>query len=415
MGRVNKAIRNPGLRMSTHAEAVSRESLLRWRGIGPMYLWMLVGNRFPGMKTIVVKIGGSTLTRDGVADEGYLGGVARQVAILRDEGTRVVIVTSGAIRVGLGLIGRGDAVRLAEKQAAAAIGQSLVMRAYRRAFAAHEMHVAQLLLTRSDIAERRSFLNARHTMTQLFKWNVVPIVNENDTVATEEIRFGDNDTLAALSALVAEAETVILLSDVDGFYLPGEAMPLSRVERISGEIEAAAGGAGTRGGTGGMKTKIEAARIATEAGIDLCIASGRAADVVLRLARDEALGTRFVGRRTSKGGSMSGRKRWIAYGRAPQGVLTLHERARAALQGGASLLPVGVVDVEGDFDVNALVSLRDENGEIGRGLCRFSAADLKRIAGLHSSQIASVLGRAAGEEAIRRDDLILRQHGQSTP
>ncbi len=361
------------------------------------------------MKTIVVKIGGSTLTRDGVADEEYLGGVARQVASLRDEGTRVVIVTSGAIRIGQHLIGQSEAHRLAEKQAAAAIGQSLVMRAYRRAFASHEMHVAQLLLTRSDVAERRRFLNARHTMTQLFRWNVVPIVNENDTVATEEIRFGDNDTLAALSALVAEAEAVILLSDVDGFYLPGQTRPLARVERISDEIEAAAGGTGTRGGTGGMKTKIEAARIATQAGVDLCIASGRAPDVILRLARDEALGTRFVAQRTAQGRSMRGRKRWIAYGRAPQGVLVLHPRARTALEGGASLLPVGILSVEGEFEANALVSLRDEGGEIGRGLCRFSSTELNRIAGLHSSQIAFVLGRAAGEEAVRRDDLTLQQ------
>lgn len=361
------------------------------------------------MKTIVVKIGGSTLTRQGVVDEEYLGGVARQVATLREAGTRVVIVTSGAIRVGLHLIGRSEANRLAEKQAAAAIGQSLVMRAYRRAFAAHEMHVAQLLLTRSDVAERRRFLNARHTMTQLFKWNVVPIVNENDTVATEEIRFGDNDTLAALSALVAEAQLVILLSDVDGFYLPGENQPLSRIERISPEIEAAAGGAGTAGGTGGMKTKIEAARIATEAGVDLCIASGRATNVIARLARGESVGSRFVAQRTAKGRSMPGRKRWIAYGRAPQGVLTLHPKARAALERGASLLPVGVLDVEGEFAANALVALRDEHGEIGRGLCRFSSVDLSRIAGLHSSRIESVLGRVAGEEAIRRDDLTLQQ------
>jgi glutamate 5-kinase len=355
------------------------------------------------MKTIVVKIGTSTITREGVVDEEYIAGLARQVAALREEGCRVVIVTSGAIRIGLDTMGRERAMRLAEKQAAAAVGQSLLMRAYRRSFNRVDMHVAQLLLTRSDVADRRRFLNARHTMTQLFKWGVVPIVNENDTVATEEIRFGDNDMLAALAALVAEAEMVILLSDIDGFYMPGSQGPVPRIERISAEVEAAAGGAGSVGGTGGMRTKIEAARVATRAGIDLVIAHGRAADIVRRAARGEAVGTRFAAR-----APLRGRKRWIAYGRPPQGTLILNDCARAALMDkGSSLLPVGIVGVEGDFEPGALVTVRDSHGEFGRGLSNYSAADLRRIAGLHSSRIASVLGRADSTEAIHRDNLTL--------
>lgn len=355
------------------------------------------------MKRLVVKIGTSTITREGAIDEAYLAELARQVDNLREKGWQVVIVTSGSIRTGLDTIGRERAVRLAEKQAAAAIGQSLLMRSYRRAFGNVDLHVAQLLLTRADIADRNRFLNARHTMTQLFKWGVVPVVNENDTVATEEIRFGDNDTLASLTALVAEARLVLLLSDIDGFYLPGEKKPVTCIERITPEIEAAAGGAGSKGGTGGMRTKIEAARVATQAGIELVIAHGRAEKIVERVAQGEAVGTRFMAR-----AALRGRKRWIAFGRHTQGSLVLNDCARAALvDKGSSLLPVGIVNVEGNFDAGALVTLRDSHGEYGRGLTNYAADELRRIAGLHSSQIASVLGRADYAEAIHRDNLSL--------
>lgn len=355
------------------------------------------------MRSLIVKLGTSTVTRDGVIDEGYLAELARQIATLRAEGWQVVIVTSGSIRAGLDCIGRERAVRLPEKQAAAAIGQSLLMRAYRRTFAEHELHVAQLLLTRSDIADRQRFLNARNTVTQLFKWGVVPVVNENDTVATEEIRFGDNDTLASLTALLAEAQLVLLLSDVPGFYMPGTKVAVPRIEKITPEIEAAAGGAGTRSGTGGMRTKVEAARIATQAGIDLVIAHGREPDVVLRVARGEQLGTRFAAR-----AALGGRKRWIAFGRHTQGALILNDCARPALvEKGSSLLPVGIVGVEGEFGAGALVALRDSAGEYGRGLTNYAAEELRQIAGLHSSEIAGVLGRADFVEAIHRDNLSL--------
>lgn len=355
------------------------------------------------MKTIVVKIGTSTLVRDGAVDETYIAHLAQQVARLHEKGTRVVIVTSGAVRIGLDTMKRERAVRLPEKQAAAAVGQSLLMRAYRRAFNQENLHVAQLLLTRSDISDRRRFLNARHTMTQLFEWGVVPIVNENDTVAVEEIRFGDNDTLAALTALVAEAELCLLLSDIDGFYLPNNSQPETQIERITSAIEEAAGGAGSLGGTGGMRTKIEAARIAMHAGIELVIAHGRAENIVQRVAEEEAIGTHFLPR-----AGLRGRKRWIAFGRHTQGTLLLNDRARAALiEKGSSLLPVGIIEVQGQFESGALVSLRDSNGEYARGLANYSAEDLRRIAGLHTSQIAATLGRADFKEAIHRDNLTL--------
>jgi glutamate 5-kinase len=355
------------------------------------------------MKTLVVKIGTSTLVKKGVVEESYIAGLARQVAQLREDGTRVVIVSSGAVRLGLDTIGRERATRLPEKQAAAAVGQSLLMRAYRRAFNEENLHVAQLLLTRSDISDRRRFLNARHTMCQLFEWGVVPIVNENDTVAVEEIRFGDNDTLAALTALVAEAEQCLLLSDIDGFYLPGEKKPMARIEKITKEIEEAAGGAGSIGGTGGMRTKIEAARIAMQAGIELVIAHGREREIVRRVAQGENIGTHFLPR-----AGLRGRKRWIAFGRSAQGALLLNDRAREALlEKGSSLLPIGIIEVQGNFDSGALVSVRDSRGEYARGLTNYSADDLRRIAGQHTSEIAATLGRADFKEAIHRDNLTL--------
>ena len=355
------------------------------------------------MKTLVVKIGTSTLVRDGEISASFIADLARQSALLRGEGWRVAIVSSGAVRAGLNTIGRARAANLAEKQAAAAIGQSLLMREYRVAFGAHGLHVAQLLLTRADTADRRRFLNARHTFEQLFEWDVVPIVNENDTVSTEEIRVGDNDTLAALTALVAQADRVLLLSDVDGFYLPNQSAPEADIAEITPQIVAAAGGAGSIGGTGGMKTKLEAARIATDAGIELVIASGRAENMVLRVARGEAIGTRF---RAPK--RLNARKSWIAHGRAIEGTLVLNPRARAALvERGASLLPIGIERVEGEFGAGALVCFRDETGEIGRGLCAFSSADLGLITGHKSNEASAILGRDVPSAAVHRDNLSL--------
>ncbi len=355
------------------------------------------------MKTLVVKIGTSTLVRDGEISQSFIADLARQIAVLRGEDWRVAVVSSGAVRAGLDVIGRDKANNLAEKQAAAAIGQSLLMREYRVALAPHDLHVAQILLTRADVSDRRRFLNARHTFEQLFAWDVVPIVNENDSVSTEEIRVGDNDTLAALTALVAQADKVLLLSDVDGFYLPGNSAPESEIPEITPAIIAAAGGAGSIGATGGMKTKLDAARIATDAGVELIIASGRAPDVAVRVAREEQIGTRFTAPKR-----LNARKSWIAHGRAIEGTLILNSNARAALvERGASLLPIGIERVEGEFAAGALVRVRDEIGEIGRGLCAFSSADLTLIAGRKTGEISEVLGRDAATSVVHRDNLSL--------
>ncbi len=366
----------------------------------PLCVFSVFSVALKTMKTLVIKIGTSTLVRGGELNAAFLGDLALQIATLRGENWRAVIVTSGAVRVGLNVIGRARAANLAEKQAAAAIGQSLLMDAYRRAFAPHDLPVAQLLLTRADTADRRRFLNARHTFEQLFAWGAVPIVNENDTVATEEIKVGDNDTLAALAALVCEADRVLLLSDVEGFYLPGESKPVERIEQITPQIEAAAGGAGTLGGTGGMRTKLEAARIATRAGIELVIASGKQSEIALKVARGESFGTRF-----SAPTRLRSRKSWIADGHRVEGILHLNGRARAALvERGSSLLPVGIERVEGEFSSGALVLARDESGEIGRGLTRFSSSELKLLSGKKSGEIGAILGREAAPAAIHRDD-----------
>lgn len=360
------------------------------------------------MKTLVVKLGTSTLVRDGAIDEVYIASLATQVAQLREEGWQTVIVSSGAVRAGLNVIGLEKASTLPEKQAAAAVGQSMLMRAYRKTFSELGLHVAQLLLTRADTADRRRFLNARHTMNQLFAWGVVPIVNENDTVATDEIRVGDNDTLAALTALVAEADCVLLLSDIDGFYMPGHEGPVPRIEKIDESIEAAAGGAGSIGGTGGMRTKIEAARIATQAGTDMVIAHGREPEVLLKVARGIGAGDLKIGTRFMPSANLRSRKSWIAYGRRVEGIIGLNDCARAALvDKGSSLLPIGIVEVEGSFQPGALVLVKDSRGEIGRGLANFSAEDLRLIAGRHSSEINTILGKESAKEAIHRDNLSL--------
>lgn len=357
------------------------------------------------MRTLVVKIGTSTLVRNSTVDEAYIADVARQVNELRADHWRVVIVSSGAVRAGLDAIGRERATRLQEKQAAAAIGQNLMMRAYRRAFNAYDTPIAQILLTRSDLADRRRFVNTRRTFLQLFGWGVVPIVNENDTVSTEEIRVGDNDMLAALTAFVAEADKVLLLSDIDGFYMPGESKPLAQVQAITAEIEAAAGGAGSIGGTGGMRTKIEAARAATQSGIELVIARGREENIITRVANQEQVGTCFLTQ-----SSLRSRKRWVAYGRHTQGILMMKPDARAPLtQRGSSLLPIGIQEVQGDFEQGALVSVCDEAGQYARGLTNFSSDELRLIAGKHTSEIHKILGRDDLKEAIHRDNLILAE------
>jgi glutamate 5-kinase len=371
-----------------------------------------------GVRRIVVKVGTSTLTdAGGHIDAPYIHGLARQLVAQRAAGRDVLLVTSGAIRVGRDrletaggpLSAKPNSTPLPIKQACAAVGQGLLMHTYTDAFAAHNVPVAQVLLTRDDLSDRRRFLNARNTLLAALDLGVVPIINENDTVAVDEIKFGDNDTLAARVAVVVEADLLLLLSDVDGLYTapPGTddaATMIATVDRIDAGIEALAGGAGSDGATGGMRTKIEAARIATRSGIRTVIAHGEHSDAIALAVADKPAGTVFLPETVK----LRGRKRWILAGSRARGYVTVNECAVPALAGGASLLAVGITAVEGAFDAGDLIEVRDAAGtRIARGLTNYSADDVHAILGLHSDRIEAVLGHKPYDEVIHRDNLAM--------
>ena len=367
-------------------------------------------------KRVVIKVGSSLLVdwETGKADAAWLAGLARDCATLRARGCEVLIVSSGSIPLGrrrLGLM-KKKALSLEEKQAAAAAGQSLLMRAWEEALEPHRIHVAQVLLTRDDTETRRRWLNARATVGALLNLAAVPVVNENDTVATEEIRYGDNDRLAARVAQMIGADLLVLLSDIDGLYTadprsnPGAAhIPL--VSEIGEEIEAMGGGANASAGvgTGGMATKIAAARIAQGAGCATLITFGRReSQGPLEAVAAGARATLFEPHATPA----AAYKQWIAGALAPQGALTVDAGAAAALRAGKSLLPAGVRGVEGQFDRGDAVLVRDEAGrEIARGLAAYSAEAARTIQGRRSDAIESLLGYAGRGVLIHRDDLVL--------
>ncbi len=362
-------------------------------------------------RRLVVKIGSALLVDEDSGDirRNWLDGLADDVAALKSRGVEVMIVSSGAIAVGrrhLGLAQRS--LKLEEKQAAAATGQIRLAHAYQETLARHGITVAQVLLTPEDTEERRRHLNARSTVAQLLKLGAVPVFNENDTVATEEIRFGDNDRLAARVAQMASADTLVLLSDIDGLYTAdprrdAEAKRLDEVREITPAIEAMAGAAGTAYASGGMVTKLAAAKIALAAGCRMAIARGTIANPLATLDRGAAC-TWFV----PSTGPKTARKRWIAGSLRPVGWLTVDDGALAALARGKSLLPAGVRAVAGDFQRGDPVVVRSAEGrEIARGLSAYSAADVRQIMGHKSADIARILGYRGRDEVIHRDDLVL--------
>jgi glutamate 5-kinase len=367
------------------------------------------------MGALVVKVGTSSLTdpESGGLRLSVLGGLAEVLTGLRRAGRPVVLVTSGAVGVGctrLGLKERPTAVAM--KQAAAAVGQGLLMSMYDRLFGALGQPVAQVLLTREDLVSRVRYLNARQTLLELLRLEVIPIVNENDTVATEELRFGDNDGLSALVASLIDAEWLVLLTDVAGLYSANphtdpEAVLLTEVREITDDLVQAAGGSG-RWGTGGMASKLEAARVATAAGTATAITCGSEPRNILRVLKGETVGTRFVPQERTPL-----RKRWIAYGMVPRGALHLDGGAvRALREGGKSLLPAGITAVEGQFEMGTLVRLCDPEGnEFARGLVNYSSGELQKIRGHRSADIASVLslddGVPTAPTVVHRDNLQL--------
>jgi glutamate 5-kinase len=369
-------------------------------------------------RRLVVKIGSSLLVGDGgEVRRFWLGTLAEDVARCRTRGQEAILVSSGAIAVGrrhLGLV--GDRMRLEEKQAAAATGQIRLAHAYQEALARHGITVAQILLTLDDTEERRRHLNARATFAQLLALGAVPVVNENDTVATSEIRFGDNDRLAARVAQMASADMLVLLSDVDGLYTgdprrDAAARHVPVVRELGPEIEAMAGEAAPGYSSGGMVTKLAAARIAMNAGCHMLIARGMPGGAGLPpgpLAAIEAGGRASLF--LPHGEPLSARKAWIAGFLNLSGALIVDDGAVGALRSGKSLLPAGIVAVEGIFERGDPVIVRDRGGiEAGRGLSAYSSADIGRIAGHKSDEIAGILGYRGRDEIIHRDDLVVAE------
>jgi len=367
-------------------------------------------------RRIVVKIGSGVLAdAAGGLDRGRIEALVADVATLRAGGRSVVVVTSGAVAAGVARLGLAQRPRIIpHKQAAAAVGQIGVMAAYEAAFGARGLRVAQILLTRDDLANRRRYLNAKHAMMALLEWGVVPVVNENDTVVVEEIKLGDNDNLSALTATLVEADLLVILSDVAGLYtrdprLHADAVRVPLVTAVTPAIEAMAGESRGHLGTGGMATKLAAAKQASASGIPTIIADGRAPGTlaaVLDPARAEGTLVLPVADRLAR------RKHWIAYTLKPGGALVVDEGARRAILGaGRSLLPSGLREVQGSFGVGACVRCLGPDGvEFARGLVSYSAAELDRIKGRHSRDIEGLLGYKVSDEIVHRDDLALDVH-----
>jgi glutamate 5-kinase len=368
--------------------------------------------RVSAFRRIVVKVGSSLLvdSRTGRLDRAWLDSLVADLKALAEAGRDVIVVSSGAIALGRGRLGLPRRpLKLEEAQAAAAVGQVALARAWAESLQAADLTAAQVLLTLGDTEERRRYLNARATLAMLLRLKAVPVINENDTVATTEIRYGDNDRLAARVAAMIGADGLVLLSDVDGLYTApptkGDAEFLDEVAAITPEIEAMAGSAGSDLSRGGMKTKVEAGKIATAAGATMVIASGRRPHPLAAIDAG-ARATWFAPQATPA----SARKAWIAGHLEPRGSLTVDEGALVALKSGKSLLPAGIVKVGGDFARgDAVVILSAAGAEIGRGLVAFDFDEARRIAGCKTSEIEAILGYPGRAAMIHRDDMVLRE------
>lgn len=363
-------------------------------------------------QTIVVKVGTSTLThKNGKLNLEQFERLVRQLSDLRNQGKDVVLVSSGAIGAGMGKLNLEERPKtIPEKQAVAAVGQGILLHIYEKMFAEYGQATAQLLLTKADLEHRQRFLNARNTLLTLLKLGVIPIVNENDTVAFEEIKFGDNDTLAALVGTLIDADLVILLTDIDGFYdsdprKNAQAQRISVVEAIDESVEGKAGSVGSKFGSGGMATKISAAGIAVNAGIPLMIAHGAAEHIIRRLTSGEDVGTLFLPKEMKP----HLRKKWIAFGSHVDGSITVDDGAKDVLiHKGKSLLPSGITDVSGDFSAGDVVRILDSGGRVfAHGISNYNAGELKQIKGKKSREIGMILGYKDFDEAIHRDNLSL--------
>lgn len=361
---------------------------------------------------IVVKVGTSTLThKNGKLNLEQIERLVRQLSDLHNQSKEIVLVSSGAIGAGMGKLNLEERPKtIPEKQAVAAVGQGILLHIYEKMFSEYGQTTAQLLLTKADLEHRQRFLNARNTLLTLLRLGVIPIVNENDTVAFEEIKFGDNDTLAALVGTLIDADLVILLTDIDGFYdgdprKNSDAKRISVVETIDARIVSLAGSVGSKLGSGGMATKISAAGIAVNAGIPLMIAHGAEPGVIRRLIGGEDIGSLFLPIEMKP----HLRKKWIAFGSHVNGIVQVDDGAKEALlHKGKSLLPGGVVAVEGKFAAGDVITLMDVHGkEFARGITNYSWEELNKIKGRKTKEICPILGYKDFDEVIHRDNLTL--------
>ena len=364
------------------------------------------------VKRIVIKIGSRVLTdSDGALDTAVIGRICDEIAFLRKRGLEVVVVSSGAIAAGrseLGLIGKPRTIP--HKQAAAAVGQTRLMNVYEKSLAANNLKVAQVLLTSEDLGSRQRFLNARATLDALLGFGIIPIINENDTVVVDEIKFGDNDNLSALVTNVAEAHLLLILTDIEGFYSADpithpDATLIPLVKGITREVERAAGGSGSTVGTGGMATKVAAAKKAGKNGVATIMVSGKLNGIIIDALQGKEVGTLFL----PPGTGINRRKHWIAYTLKPSGKIIVDEGARnALLKKGKSLLPSGVVRVEGKFERGACIRLCGLDGvEFARGLSDYSSGESTRLVGCKSAEIERILGYHYGDVVVHRDNLVI--------
>ncbi|WP_089611702.1 glutamate 5-kinase [Dehalobacterium formicoaceticum] len=364
-------------------------------------------------KRIVVKVGSTTLTcSTGKMDLDLIDKLARKLTNAEHQGKEVILVTSGAVGVGRDKLGMCKKPKsIPEKQAAAAVGQGLLLHMYEKMFSEYGQTIAQILLTKGDIARRRSYINARNTLHTLLTMGIIPIINENDTVAWEEIRFGDNDTLAAMVAGLVDADLLIILSDIDGLYTGNpktcpDAQLIPLIREITPEIEALAGGAGSQLGSGGMQTKIQAARIAGNSGIPTVITQGKDLTLFDDILEGREVGTLFL----PKEYKLHHRKRWIAYGAEIRGVLLVDQGAREAIcTGGKSLLPIGVVGVEGHFEPGDIVSIQTaDHQELARGIVDYDGENVRKIMGHQSQDIEGILGFKDYDYIVHRNNMVLK-------
>ena len=363
-------------------------------------------NLIKNVKRIVVKVGSSSVTDKGVISTRKISAIVSDLAGLVDRGYQVVLVTSGAISTGAGRLGKSvKTLTIPEKQACAAVGQTILMNEYRNKFNRKGLKVGQILLTEDDVRHRTRFINARHTLEALLDLGIIPIVNENDSVAVTEIKFGDNDMLSAHVTSLINADLLILLSDVDGFFMNlDDPEPVEEIYHINDKILDRAGGTGSEVGTGGMLSKIRAAEIIIRFGEKMVIANARTKNIVNRILNGEKIGTIFVG----KNKPLTGKKRWLVL-RKPAGSVVLDKGAVNAIRvGKKSLLATGIHGIDGAFEMGDIVEMTaDDGSRVGKGIVNYNSEELKQILGKKSPEIKKILGAHYYDEVINRDELIV--------